>query len=79
LAGATVIRGMMGYGANSMVHSAKILSISEDLPIIIEIVDNADKIDDFIKTIEKYFDNLKFGVLVTIENINIIHYSPSRK
>jgi PII-like signaling protein len=78
LAGATVLRGVMGYGASSVVHSTKILAISDDLPMIIEIVDQSDKIDHFITTIEKHFDNLKFGVLITTEKINVIRYSPSR-
>jgi hypothetical protein len=79
LAGATVLRGVMGYGANSMVHSAKILSISEDLPIIIEIIDVEDKIDAFVTSIEPYFDNLKYGVLITSEKVHVLRYAPSVK
>jgi uncharacterized protein len=79
LAGATVLRGVMGYGANSMVHSAKILAISEDLPVIIEIIDSSEKIDGFVSSIEKYLDNLKFGVLITSEKVHIVKYAPSNK
>ena len=79
LAGATVLRGVMGYGANSMVHSAKILSISEDLPIVIELIDQEDKIDGFIASVEKYFDNLKYGVLVTSEKVHVLHYASAAK
>ena len=78
LAGVTVLRGIMGYGANSIVHSTKILAISDDLPMVIEIVDQADKIDNFIANIEKHFENLKFGVLITTEKMNVIRYSPSK-
>ena len=79
LAGATVLRGVMGYGASSMVHSAKILAISDDMPIIIEIVDEADKVETFLTSIEKHFENSRYGLLVTLEKINVIHYSPGSK
>jgi len=79
LAGATVLRGVMGFGANSIVHSAKILAISDDMPIIIELVDEADKIEQFLASIEKDFEKSKYGMLVTLEKINVIHYSPGSK
>ena len=79
LAGATVLRGVMGFGANSVVHSAKILAISDDMPIIIELVDEADKIEQFLASIEKDFEKSKYGMLVTLEKINVIHYSPGSK
>lgn len=78
LAGATVLKGVMGFGANSMIHSAKILSISEDLPVIIEIIDEEKKIDLFIPEIEKYFDNLKYGVLITSEKVKVLRYSAKK-
>jgi uncharacterized protein len=53
LAGATVLRGMMGFGGHSEIHTAKILRLSEDLPIIIEIIDSAEKIDLFIPAIQR--------------------------
>ena len=52
LAGATVLRGIMGFGANSHIHTAKILRLSEDLPIVVEIVDTRDKLDAFLGEIE---------------------------
>ena len=79
LAGATVLRGVMGFGANSVVHSSKILAISDDMPMIIEIVDEASKIDAFITLIDQYFDHSKYGVLITTEKMNIIRYAPSKK
>jgi hypothetical protein len=51
LAGATVIKGIMGFGANSKIHTSKLLTLSEDLPLIIEIVDTLEKIENFIPTI----------------------------
>lgn len=70
IAGATVLRGIMGYGAASRVHSTKVLRLSEDLPIIIEIVDGEEKIQEFIPLLD---DLVKEG-LITIEKANIIKY-----
>ncbi len=75
LAGATVIRGIEGYGATSHIHTAKILPLSEDLPLIIEIVDTPDKINAFIPQID---DAISEG-LVTIENVNIRLYRSANK
>ncbi len=79
LAGATVIRGVMSYGANSYVHTAKILAISDDMPIIIEMIDEAEKINGFIKIIEPYFENSKYGGLITKQNVEVLHYKSGKK
>jgi hypothetical protein len=73
LAGATVLRGPMGFGANSRIHTAKILRLSEDLPIIIEIVDAAEKVAAFVPHLEQ----MVAGGLVTIEDVGVLIYSPS--
>lgn len=73
LAGATAYRGIMGYGANSRVHTSKILRLSEDMPLVIEIVDSTDKIDSFLKTI----DSLITEGLVTREPVQVIFYRHS--
>jgi len=78
LAGATVLRGIMSYGANSMIHTAKLYALSDDLPIIIEIVDEEEKIQDFIEKLQPYFERSKYGGLVTLENIRVIYYKGSR-
>ncbi len=70
LAGATVIRGSMGFGASSRVHSAKILRLSEDLPVVIEIVDTEDNLNKLMPFID---ENVTDG-LVTMENIKVIKY-----
>ena len=70
LAGATVIRGTMGFGASSRVHSAKILRLSEDLPIVVEIVDTEDNLNKLMPFID---ENVTEG-LVTMENIKVIKY-----
>jgi uncharacterized protein len=70
LAGATVLRGPMGFGANSRLHTTKILRLSEDLPLIIEIVDAQEKIDAFLPHIDEM---VKEG-LVTVEPVRVIIY-----
>ena len=76
LAGATVLRGLMGFGANSRVHTAKILRLSEDLPIIIEIVDTEEKIRAFLSEIDGV---IKEG-LATLEKADVqIYRSSSRQ
>jgi len=70
LAGATVLRSPMGYGANSRLHTAKILRLSNDLPMIIEIVDEEEKINAFLPVL----DRMMGGGLVTLEKIRVIHY-----
>jgi PII-like signaling protein len=70
LAGATVLRGVMGFGKHSVLHTAKILRLSEDLPMIIEIVDSLEKIEKFLPVLDAL---IKDG-LVTIEKVKVIHY-----
>jgi len=70
LAGATVVRGVMGFGRHSVVHTAKILRLSEDLPMVVEIVDSLAKIDAFLPTLDGM---IKDG-LVTIERIRVLQY-----
>jgi PII-like signaling protein len=79
LAGATVIRGLMSYGANSTIHTAKLFALSEDLPIIVEIIDEDEKIQQFVKQLEPYFESAKYGGLVTLEKINVIFYKNSKQ
>lgn len=78
LAGATVYRGVMGFGKNSRIHSSKILRISEDLPLVIEIVDEEAKIDEFVPIIKKIFEEADSGGLITIEHAEIIHYTSKK-
>lgn len=74
LAGATVFKGIMGFGGRSRIHTSKILRLSEDKPLIIEIVDQTEKIDEFLSTINKIFDEANCGGLITIEHADIIKY-----
>ena len=70
LAGATVLRGPMGFGKSSLLHTAKILQLSMDLPIVIEIVDSEEKIGTFLPSL----DEMMNGGLVTLEKVRVIHY-----
>ncbi len=79
LAGATVYRGIMGYGGNSRVHSAKFLAVSTDLPLVVEIVDGEEKINSFIPVVEKIFEESDSGGLITLEKAEIIRYTASGK
>jgi len=73
LAGATVLRSPMGFGASSRVHTAKILQLSNDLPIVIEIVDTEEKLNNFLPAL----DEMMGGGLVTLEKVKVIHYRPN--
>ncbi|HEV57490.1 MAG TPA: DUF190 domain-containing protein [Phycisphaerales bacterium] len=70
LAGATVLRGFLGFGATSRIHTAKILRLSEDLPIVVEIVDKPERIEAFLPDL----DGLIGEGLVTLERVRIISY-----
>jgi len=74
LAGATVFRGIMGYGGSSRIHTTKILRLSEDLPLIIEIVDEIGKIEEFLPVLDNIFEEANSGGLITIEKAQIIKY-----
>lgn len=78
LSGATVTRGIMGFGADSKIHTAKLLELSSDLPIVIEIVDTEEKIRDFTKVVEQLFEESKSGGLITLEKAEIIRYKASK-
>lgn len=70
LAGATALRGVMGFGANSRIHTAGILRLSEDLPMVVEIVDSKDKISRFAAEV----DGMIGDGLVTLEKVRVVHY-----
>jgi PII-like signaling protein len=70
LAGATVLRGPMGFGAASRLHTTKILRLSEDLPLVIEIVDSEDKINGFLPML----DGMMTSGLVTLEKVRVLQY-----
>ena len=70
LAGATVLRGGMGFGHSSRLHTTKILRLSEDLPLVIEIVDSEEKINSFLPVL----DGMMGSGLITLEKVQVLHY-----
>src|SRR3954453_699398 len=74
LGGATVLRGPMGFGHSSRLHSAKILRLSEDLPLVIEIVDSEEKINEFLPVL----DQMMSSGLVTMEKVQVLQYGNQR-
>ena len=78
LAGATVLKGVLGYGATARIRTAKILDLSADLSMVVEIVDEEAKVDAFVETLSGLFEEAGCGGLVTLENIRVIHYLPEK-
>ena len=79
MAGATVMRGVQGYGADSrVIHTAKILRLSEDLPIIVEMVDTDEKIREFIAVVGELLERTGCGGMITDELAHIVHYKTGK-
>lgn len=72
IAGATVLKGVMGYGASSEVYTNKLWEISEKVPLIVEIIDEPGKIDSFIETLKPVFDEIGKGHIITLDETTII-------
>jgi uncharacterized protein len=79
IAGATVLKGVMGYGASNVISSMKFWEISEKMPMVIEMVDEAEKIEKFTETILSYFEKIRYGGLITIEKLTIILHKQGLK
>ena len=79
LAGATVLKGVMGYGSSSVIHSVKFWEITEKLPVVIEIVDEAEKIEKFTEKILPWFEKLRYGCMITVEEVNLVLYKQGSK
>ncbi len=79
LAGATVFKGVMGFGRTSRLHTSKILRLSEDMPMIIEIVDEEENIEKFLPVVHDIFEEANCGGLITIERAEIIKYVSNDK
>ncbi|MBI5482880.1 MAG: DUF190 domain-containing protein [Deltaproteobacteria bacterium] len=79
LAGATVLRGVEGFGANSrFIHTARILRLSEDLPIVVELVDTEEKIQGFIPVLDELFEKARCGGMITLEKAEVLRYSAGK-
>lgn len=75
MAGATVLRGIEGFGAESHMHTSRILRLSEDLPVVVEIVDSAERIDALLPRL----DEMVSEGMVTVEDVHIVAYRASKK
>ena len=75
LAGVTVLRGIAGFGARSRIHTAKVLRLSEDLPVVLEIVDAEDRINKFMTNVDVMFERSGCGGLITLERAEVIRYT----
>jgi len=76
MAGGTVLKGIMSFGASSRIHVARLIELSEDLPVVIEIVDHSEKIDAFLPTVNELFEKCGRGGLITIEKVDVLFYKP---
>ncbi len=74
LAGATVLRGVEGFGASSVIHSARLLRLSEDLPLVIELVDTQERLDPFLEEVELMLEQADCGGLITFEKVQTLRY-----
>jgi len=79
MAGATVIKGVMGYGASSAVTTTRFWSVSEKLPMIVEIIDEKEKIQKFFTVIQPYLEKVKKGIMVSIEKADVVLYKSGGK
>lgn len=79
LAGATVTKGIMSFGASHSIHTMKIFALSSDLPVTIEIVDNIDKIDKFVEKINEIMEGSQRGGLVTFQEVDVVRYERGLK
>lgn len=75
LAGATVLRGVSGFGAHSVYHTQKLLDLSADLPLIVEVVDSQDKID----AVMPWIDEMMGGGMITLEKVSVVRYAHNPK
>lgn len=78
LAGATVLKGVLGYGASARIRTAKILDLSADLSLVVEIVDEEAKVSSFRRRLSELFEEANCGGLVTLENIRVVQYVPEK-
>ena len=79
IAGATVTKAIMGFGASSVIHSYKFWEVSDKVPLVVELVDEEDKINSFYETIRPQLETMKYGCLVTLEKTNVLLYKTGKK
>jgi len=79
LAGATVQKGMMGFGSSSKIHSTKFWELTEKLPVVIEIIDDTVKIEKFIAKIKPWMEKVRYGCLITVEEVKVVLFKQGSK
>lgn len=79
LAGATVTKGIMGYGASSVIHSHKFWEVSDKVPLVVELVDEEARLRSFYEIIRPQLQAMKYGCLVTMERVNVLLYKAGEK
>jgi PII-like signaling protein len=79
LAGATVLKGMLGYGASSVIHSYKFWEVTEKIPVIVEIIDDEEKVLSFFEKIRPDLEAMHYGCLVTTERMNVLLYKSGKR
>lgn len=79
LAGATVLKGIIGYGASSVIHSYKFWEVSEKVPVVVEIVDEESKVLSFFATVKPILEGMRYGCLVTAEKVDVLFYKSGEK
>ncbi len=79
LAGATVLRGIESYGASSVVHRSRLVELSEDLPVVVEIVDAEEKVRAFLERVAPLLEEAGCGVLMTLETVEVLRWAPKTK
>ena len=79
LEGATATKGVLGYGASSVIHSYKFWEVTEKVPVVVEIIDNDDKIDAFLDGIRPLLENMRYGCLVVRERVEVLFHKTGRK
>ena len=78
LAGATVLKGILGYGASSVIHSYKFWEVTGKLPIVIDLIDEEEKIRNFYEIIRPQLESMRYGCLVTIENVEVLLFKSGK-
>jgi PII-like signaling protein len=79
MAGATAVRGVMSYGASSVIHSYKFWEVVDKVPVVVEIVDEESMVREFFETIRPVLESMKYGCLVTMDNTNVLIYKSGTK
>jgi len=78
ITGATVLKGILGYGASSVIHSYKFWEVTDKLPVVIELIDEEEKIRHFYGVVKPYLESTRYGCLVTIQNIEVLLYKSGK-